>query len=173
MNRKFYLRGGVEVDPITHTLNIVGQYQKKYDDLRIYIGTDSQNKLKSTHYVGVIAYRFPGDRGAHFIYCSEHVKKIRDINEKLRGEVDLSMEIATALYEHGVKIHCIDFDFNSNDLRKSHAVVNYAKSWALGMGFDCTVKPDSQIASRAADNIVRSGDKKTRNRKLKKKRMAS
>ena len=168
MNRIFYLRAGGEVDPIKYSLDIQAQYPKKWDDLRIYVAVDSQVKKKGHMFVGIIAYRFPGNRGAHFIHCKEFTKKYVNHEEKLRKEVEFAIEIAQALTEAGVKVHCIDFDFNENDLAFSHKVVSYAKGWALGMGYSCTVKPEEQVASRAADNLVK--EKRKRRQHVRRKR---
>jgi len=68
MSRVFRLeRTGEQVDLIKHSLEIVEKHPKKWDDLKIYVGSDSQNRRYSTSYVACVAYRM-GDRGAHFIY---------------------------------------------------------------------------------------------------------
>ena len=56
------------IDVVEHTLEIM----KRYPNLKVHIGTDSQNIGLETSYVTVIAYRF-GIRGVHYIYTKEKV----------------------------------------------------------------------------------------------------
>lgn len=147
-------RTGEIVDPIQHSLDIVKRYSKKYDDLRIYVGSDSQNRRYSTSYVICICYRY-GNRGAHFIYTRENVKKIKERYPRLWKEVEVSLEVATALREAGVPVFRVDLDFNEKEIARSSDMVKAARGWVVGSGFSCSVKPEEQIASRAADHLVR------------------
>lgn len=147
-------RTGEIVDPIQHSLAIVAQYSKKYDDLKIYVGSDSQNRRYSTTYVVVIAFRY-GNRGAHFIYSRENVKKIRERYPRLWKEVEVSLEVANALKQAGVPVFRVDLDFNEKEIARSSDMVKAARGWVIGSGFSCSVKPEEQIASRAADHLVR------------------
>ena len=146
---------GEQVDPVAHTLEIVSKYAKKWDDLRIYVGSDSQNRKYSTDYVAAIAYRYSG-RGAHFIYTREKVTpRIRDRWTRLWKEVEISVEIAIQLREAEVNVFRVDLDFNELEIARSSDMVKAARGYVIGMGFDCEVKPSMLIASRAADHLVR------------------
>jgi predicted RNase H-related nuclease YkuK (DUF458 family) len=147
-------RTGEIVDPIKHSLDIVKQYSKKYDDLKIYVGSDSQNRRYSTSYVACICYRF-GSSGAHFIYTRENVKKIRERYPRLWKEVEISLEIAVALRDAGVPVFRVDLDFNEKEIARSSDMVKAARGYIIGSGFNCEVKPSMLIASKAADHLVR------------------
>ncbi len=69
------------VEVVEHTLGIL----KRYPNLKVHIGTDSQNIGLETIYVTVIAYRF-GIRGVHYIYTKEKVPLVRDMFTRLFDE---------------------------------------------------------------------------------------
>lgn len=152
----FRIEGGDSVDPLVHTQQILDQYP----DTKIYIGSDSQNKRKHCIYAIVIAYRFSYDenglrKGARYIYRTEEVGKTKDKFTRLWGEVERSVELALFLEANGFKVHKIDLDFNQKSNTGSHDLVASGTGYVIGQGFDCTVKPDEQISSRAADHIVK------------------
>lgn len=146
----FKLEGGEMVNVISHSLDTL----KRHRDAKIYVGTDSQNKRHVTCYVVVVAYRY-GTRGTHYIYHRYNTKRIKDRWQRLWKEVELSVEIARELEESNLKVHCIDLDFNRKEIARSSDMVAAARGYVIGSGFDCTVKPEEQVASRAADHIVR------------------
>jgi len=131
-------RTGEQIDPIIHTLDIVNKFQKKWDDLKIYVGTDSQNRRYSTDYVACICYRY-SDRGAHFIYTREKVTpRIRDRWTRLWKEVEISVEVAIQLRDSGVNVFRVDLDFNELEIARSSDMVKAARGYVIGMGL--TVK---------------------------------
>jgi len=148
--KAFKTEQGLVLDAVKHSIETLD----KYNDAKIYVGTDSQNKRHNTTYVVVVAYRY-GTRGTHYIYHRLNVKKIRDRWQRLWKEVELSVEIAKMLDEHSLKVHCIDLDFNKKEIARSSDMVAAARGYVVGSGFECSVKPEEQVASRAADHIVR------------------
>jgi len=152
-DKVFRCHNGEKVDVIEHTKEIFNEYALD-DSLKLYVGCDSQNKRYGTYYVTVIAYRY-GHRGAHYIYCREKIPKVRDRWQRLWGEVERSVQIALYLKSKGYKVDVIDLDFNRKEIAASSDMVAAARGYVIGMGFDCTVKPESQLASRAADHIVK------------------
>lgn len=152
MKQIFRLENGTVTDELQHSADVVRR--EVNNDLRIYIGCDSQNKRYGTMYVTVIAYRY-GTRGTHFIYAREKVKKIKDRWQRLWGEVDRAVSVAVRLQDNGFKIHCVDLDFNKKEIAKSSDMVKAARGYVVGNGFECSVKPEEQVASRAADHVVR------------------
>lgn len=153
MKKIFKLEIGTTVDPIKHTIEILG----KHPDTKIYVGTDSQNKRHYTCYVTCICYRY-GHRGTHFIYVKENVLKIKDRWTRLWGEVERSVEVANLLEENSLKVHRVDLDFNEKEIAKSSNIITTARGYIIKMGFrpeQVTVKPDEQIGSRAADHLCR------------------
>lgn len=150
-------RTGEIVDPIAHSLETISQFanRKKWDEqLRVYIGCDSQNRRYSTSYVTVIAYRY-GDKGAHCIYWRDNVKKIKERWPRLWGEVERSLAVANLLRVNNVPIFRIDLDFNEKEIAKSSDMVAAARGYVLGSGYECEVKPGALVASRYADHLVR------------------
>ena len=62
--------------------------------------------------------------------------------------------MATWLKEQIPSIEIIvELDYNTDEKYKSNVVISEMKGWAEGMGFIVTVKPDEQIAVKAADYL--------------------
>ncbi len=150
-------RTGEIVDPIQHSLEMISQFAKRKkweDELKIYVGCDSQNRRYSTSYVTVVAYRY-GNKGAHFIYTRDNVKKIKERWPRLWGEVERALEVANLLKNNNIPVFCVDLDFNEKEIARSSDMVKAARGYVIGSGYNCTVKPSEQVASRAADHLVR------------------
>ena len=45
----------------------------------------------------------------------------------------------------------IDMDYNGDESFQSHKLISAAKGWANSLGYKVNVKPNNQIATRAAD----------------------
>ena len=173
MNRVFKIehREREEVDALKHTQSIMDKYG---DSVKIFVGCDSQNKSKKRKdevgrctYATVIAYKFTyGDSGmrsgASYIYHREEVPKQRDKFTRLWGEVERSVNTAKWLEENGFKVYQIDLDFNEKSNTGSHDMVAAGVGFVVGQGFRCSVKPETQMSSRAADHIVKKRSKKNR-----------
>lgn len=141
---------GEVVNVVSHTLNIL----KESPNVQIHIGTDSQTFGKVTSYSTVIAYRF-GNRGVHYIRSKRKVPVIRDMWTRLWKEAEDSIEVAEWLTEQiNVNIQ-IDMDYNGDEDHKSHKLIAAAKGWANSLGYVVNVKPNNQIATRAADYSCR------------------
>ena len=137
---------GYRLDPIKHTLNIL----KEYPYVQIHIGSDSQNIGKSTKYATVIAYRF-GSRGVHYILSKRDEILIKDMWTRLWKEAEMSIDVAEWLTRQvSVKVE-IDMDYNSDENFKSNKLISATKGWANSLGYKVNVKPDNQIATKAAD----------------------
>ena len=137
---------GHRLDPIEHTLNIL----KEYPNVQIHIGSDSQNIGKSTKYATVIAYRF-GSRGVHYILSKKQEVLIEDMWTRLLQEAEMSIDVAEWL-THQVSVRVeIDMDYNSDTNFKSNKLISATKGWANSLGYKVNVKPNNQIATRAAD----------------------
>lgn len=149
---------GEKVDEIGYTLDIL----KKCPTAKIYIGSDSQKKRKTVDFATVIAYRY-GVRGCHIIYHKWSVRRKGYgrgdalVEKRLRIEVEKTMEVAIKLQEHSIKVHQIDFDLNCDPKWKSNKFVQMAVGWAKGLGYKISIKPDEQVATKAADQIVGKG----------------
>ena len=138
---------GEIIDPLSHTLKVL----KNSPYSQIHIGSDSQNVGKKTKYVTAIAYRF-GSRGVHYIISKKDEIIIDDIWKRLWKEAEMSIEVAEWLSNQiNVKIE-IDMDYNNDEKFISNKLISAAKGWANSLGYKVNVKPNSQIATRAADH---------------------
>ena len=128
---------------------------KEDPNVRIYIGTDSQNFARKTTMVTVIAFRYSNNRGVHVIFNRENVRpKIRKIADRLRDEVERTIMAANWLEKNTIlKFERVEFDLNSDPQYKSNGVLSYANGWAKGMGYDVTFKPDEMVAVKAANDL--------------------
>lgn len=137
---------GNQIDPISHTLKVI----ENYPYAEIHIGTDSQNINKESIYTTVIAYRL-GTRGVHYILSKKTVSIIRDMWTRLWKEAELSIDLAEWVTQKiSVKVE-IDMDYNEDENFKSNKLISAAKGWANSLGYKVNVKPNNQIATRAAD----------------------
>ena len=124
--------------------------EKECPYIEIHVGTDSQNHRRYTIYNTVIAYRY-GNRGVHYIIHSEKIKKIKDRWTRLWKEAEMSIETAE-LVTSKIKVQIeIDLDFNSDERHFSNKLVQAASGWAASLGYKVNIKPDNQIATKAAD----------------------
>ena len=137
---------GDRLDPVQHTIEVL----KNYPYAEIHIGTDSQNINKLTHYTTVIAYRL-GTRGVHYIFNKSNRKLITDMWTRLWKEAELSIDVAEWLTQKITLKVEIDMDYNSDESFKSHKLISAAQGWANSLGYKVNIKPNNQIATRAAD----------------------
>jgi len=137
---------GERIDPVEHTLKIL----RDYPTVKIHIGSDSQNIGKKTKYATVIAYRY-GSRGVHYILSKKNELLIKDMWTRLWKEAEMSIDIAQWL-THQVSVRVeIDMDYNSDENFKSNKLISATKGWANSLGYKVNVKPNNQIATKAAD----------------------
>lgn len=137
---------GVKIDPVKHTLDLI----RVYPYLEIHIGSDSQNINKETRYTTVIAYRL-GTRGVHYILSKSKVSIINDMWTRLWKEAELSIDVAEWLTKQiNIKVE-IDMDYNEDENFKSNKLISATRGWANSLGYKVNVKPNNQIATRAAD----------------------
>ena len=137
---------GERIDTVEHTLKIL----RDYPTVKIHIGSDSQNIGKKTKYATVIAYRY-GSRGVHYILSKKNELLIKDMWTRLWKEAEMSIDIAQWL-THQVSVRVeIDMDYNSDENFKSSKLISATKGWANSLGYKVNVKPNNQIATKAAD----------------------
>lgn len=147
----FKTEEGQVVNAISYSLDIL----KKNKDVKVYVGTDSQNRKYDTKFITVIAYR-SGHRGVHYIYFVSTEKKFKSKESRLWREVELSVEVAQWLEDRGIKVFCIDLDLNEKITAGSNNMMAASRGYVIGLGFNCTIKPEEQVATRAADHLVRN-----------------
>ena len=137
---------GERIDPVEHTLKIL----RDYPTVKIHIGSDSQNIGKKTKYATVIAYRY-GSRGVHYILSKKTELLIKDMWTRLWKEAEMSIDIAQWLTNQvSIRVE-IDMDYNSDENFKSSKLISATKGWANSLGYKVNVKPNNQIATKAAD----------------------
>lgn len=141
---------GETLDVVEHTLDIL----KKCPYVDVHIGTDSQNIGCETVYSTCIAYRY-GKRGVHYIYSKTKLPKIINNWSRLWKEAEYSVEVAQWLRgKMNVEIQ-IDLDYNEDDQYFSNKLISSAKGWVNSLGYTANVKPNIQIATKAADYTCR------------------
>ena len=150
MKKVFKTIKGEPVSVVKHTIECL----RDNPATDIHIGTDSQNSGKWTTYSTVIAFRM-NRRGVHYILHKQKLPKIKDLWTRLWKEAEFSIEVAEWLKSQvNVKIQ-IDMDYNGDDAHDSHKLISAAKGWANSLGYKVNVKPDNQIATKAADYTCR------------------
>lgn len=148
MEKYFKTEQGDLVNIVEHTLDQL----RKWPDLTIRVGTDSQNYSGMTRYVTTIVYRY-GHRGAHYIYYKENVPRVRSDWTRLYDEGIRTIEAADLLQEEfPIKIDALEFDYNDTKKTLSSQLVQTFKNWG---GFNGVFKSGEMIACKAADHICR------------------
>ncbi len=125
-------------------------------NIKIYLGTDSQNKLNKTTYATTLVFHL-GDAGCHVIYTKDIVNliPIKDYYHRLWGEVERSVNVALYLRGYDIEVDQIGLDLNSDPNRKSNALVSSSRGYVEAYGFTCKIKPDILPACCAADGLAR------------------
>ena len=91
------------------------------------------------------------------MYHKTKVPIVKDFWSRLWKETELSIEAALFITENSpLKIESIDLDFNDDEYKASNKLVAASKGWVSATGFKSTTKPALQIATRAADHIIRT-----------------
>lgn len=137
----------------------VGDYITNYlidnPGTNIYVGCDSQNTRDLTVYATVVVLH-KNNKGGHVLYSRESVPKIYNNFNKLWGEVDRSIQLATELSEvFGIPIKYVDLDLNPDPKYRSNQVLRAAVGYVESMGFVPRVKPNDLWAISAADSICK------------------
>ncbi len=153
MNKVF--KSGTTGRPI-NLINYILDYIKEYPETKIYVGIDSQNRGPETIYATTVVLRYR-TRGCHVLYYKTRVPLVRDFWSRLWRETEMSIETATFIVENSpLKVESIDLDFNDDEYKASNKLVSASKGWVSAAGFKSTTKPALQIATRAADHIIRN-----------------
>jgi len=150
--KDFRLFGGEKINDVS---KYVGNYIKKFPETKIIVGTDSEQYKNYTNYVTVIGLVKPG-KGVHIIYKREKLRKIKDIFSRLWNEVEYTRMVADKLEENinnnsDKKIVTVHIDINNNKKEKSNMVHDSAVGYLKGLGYSVKSKPDSWVATKAAD----------------------
>lgn len=137
-------------------------------DVVYRVGCDSLNVKGHSVYIMSLVGIYPDHKGAFVFYHKEKIPKIRDIQQRLWREVEMSMEFAQMLREkYNAKIEAIDFDLNVQEQYPSSRLAASAIGFANGAGFDAYCKPDKLYAIWASDHVVHGVQKVTEKRRIK------
>ncbi len=140
------------VNLVEHTKKVISENQ----NVRIYVGCDSQDYGQETKFVTVVCYRWEGRKGAHYIYLLEREKRYRDTYTRLYQEGVKSLEVLSILQEIPfLKIEAVEFDFNNIKETISTKLISTFRGWCDGLGQKSIFKGGEMIATKAADHKVR------------------
>ena len=138
----------------------LADYLKEYiektgvDNIKLYVGCDSQNKQTSTIYATTVVIHI-GNMGCHILYQRERIRPvIYDLWPRRWKEVEKSVEVALYLRENNIQVDNIDLDLNSDPGAKSNKLVSAARGYVESLGIKANIKPDLLPAVSAADHIV-------------------
>lgn len=122
-------------------------------EIKVYVGTDSQNYNHTTVFVSTVVLRY-SNNGAHVLYQKEKVPKISDRWTRLWEELQRSIELAGYLrFEGGIQIAQIDLDLNSDPKYFSNKLLPAAVGYVQSMGYEAKSKPDLLMATWAANAL--------------------
>lgn len=157
MKANFKKVDGTVVDNIQ---DYVKEYKEMYPNCNVIVGTDSQEKMKfgkfHVNYVTCVCLN-NGMRGGYHILSSrtyEKNNKKKSLFERLWHEVELSAEISKLMAEIDVMPE-VHLDVNPSENHGSNIVYQAAKGYITSLGFEVKCKPDSPVATHAADHAVR------------------
>lgn len=126
------------------------------NNLKVYIGTDSQVKRGIVEFATVIVF-LREHKGGFMFVRKEKKQHNMSIKERMLLEVQNSIETAYLLcplldlYEVDLEVHA---DINTNPQFKSNPALNEAMGYILGMGFIFKAKPESFASTNCANKLV-------------------
>jgi predicted RNase H-related nuclease YkuK (DUF458 family) len=153
--------------PIPNVIQYIKDYLLVNKDVEILIGCDSQNYGTHKTIYGVVIVLYHPGHGGH-VLCTRDVAPFeRNTPVRLLTEVWKGIEIAEFLKENGIKApKWIDIDLNPDSRYGSNTVLRQAIGMVEGMGYHARCKHDGVMATYAANELVRQGNRK-RDRKMK------
>lgn len=134
------------VDLLSYVQNLTRENQ----DIKVHVGTDSQNYQRNTVYVSTVVLRY-SNNGAHVLYQKEKIHKITDRWTRLWDELQRSIELAGYLREGGIDVTQIDLDYNSDPKYFSNKLLPAAEGYLQSMGYNVKSKPELLMATWAAN----------------------
>lgn len=148
MERYFRTMEGELINIVEHTIEQID----KYPHLKIFIGTDSQDKGRETEYVTTVVYRY-GTRGVHFVYLREKVLRHKDFSQFTRLYDEGVRTLATSdilTTDLPVAIEALEFDYADVVKTLSSKLVGAFKGYP-----NAQFKSGEMMATKAADHVLR------------------
>ena len=156
MNINFYTKGDKSIKDL---IDYIENQIEKHPNCEIYIGTDSQRFGPINKFVTVIAFRY-GKRGVHFIYNRKTMPLHPTVKNKLRHEVELTVECYYWLKTKlpNIKICAVEADINEDKRFKSNEYFSEGRGGLEGLvsgeGVLVLTKPQEQVAVKAANQLL-------------------
>jgi len=177
--RKF---NGEKISNINH---YVLDYIKNVDrNAKVIVGCDSDNHSRKTSYaITVVFYNEKLRHGAHVVYTTQKVPKIKDITTKLRKEVEYIYHVAESLdeslreekyfykfdknyYDNSIPTKLVEVHVDFNPKRttknggkttnnKSNLLYTEVMGWLCACGFKVMSKPYAYGSSSSADALCK------------------
>ena len=147
----------IKGDYITNIIDYANDIVRKDPNIRIYIGTDSQNYSTGTSFATVIAFRYSFGKGVHVLYKKDINKpKIKQLSTRLLLEAEKTIEVAEWFSQNSIlKIEAVEFDVNKDTKAGSHFMESTVSGWGAGLGYKSLTKPDELVACKAANELCR------------------
>jgi len=126
------------------------------NELKVYIGTDSQVKRGVVEFATVIVFLRKHKGGFMFINRDKITRRL-SIKERMLTEVQKSIDIAYQLcplldqYHIELEVHA---DINTNPHFQSNVALKEAMGYIMGMGFQFRAKPESFASTNCANKMV-------------------
>ena len=142
---------------VVNVIDYIKTYCEEHKEIpiEIMVGTDSQNKARTTTYSTVIVLYTPG-HGGHCIFRRWNTPKEKVRQVRLLKEVEESIKTANELVEAGCqKPKYIDIDINPNPKYGSNDVFASAKGWVEASGYEVRFKSLGPLVTYAADWLVK------------------
>ncbi len=155
MEKYFRTKEGKLINIVEHTLEQIAAHP----NVKIYIGTDSQDEGPNSEYATCIVYRY-GKNGAHFIYSRESLTRIQDMFTRLYSEGVRTVETAELIRTEvpSISFEALEFDYNDVKKTLSTRVISALGGWVKGLGMKASFKGGEKIATKCADHVARHKD---------------
>tara|TARA_R100000808_G_C2155541_1_gene168614 strand:- start:35027 stop:35497 length:471 start_codon:yes stop_codon:yes gene_type:complete len=138
--------------------NIIDVFKKikNLNPVEIHVGSDSHVVKENITYVTAICLTWPGNGGVYFVNKSQKPRHhYNNLQARLFEEVERSIHIANSIKTETGKKITIHIDANQNIIHKSAKYAKSLANYALGMGFNYLLKPDSWASATVADKYTK------------------
>jgi hypothetical protein len=156
---------GQEID-LSILTEIIGSEVIFYgkENIKLFIGTDSQNRFdsKETVFVTVLGLYRQG-KGGRIFYKKKKDNLYKSVKQRMITEAYYSIQVAKEfqdfLFENDLEDLVdipmeIHVDVNSDVKFKSTAALKEIRGYVTSMGYDCIIKPEAVAASNIADRFT-------------------
>lgn len=76
------------------------------------------------------------------------------MERRLVDEITETINTAQLLTDSSIHVEQVDLDLNGDPKWKSNRMVQMGVGWAKGLGYRVSIKPDLQVATKAANHLV-------------------